>query len=57
MIIVIFVVGCFIGEAVMDVYDTWISFNGPAMGIMLVGELLWWRIRKKLVEKDESNKP
>ncbi len=49
VIIALFVAGCIIGKLVMNIYDTWLSFNVPAIGILAVGELLWFRlIRKKL---------
>jgi len=54
--IIIFVIASFVGKAAMDSYHTWTSFNVPAIGLLVVGELLWWRIRKKLVDKNESNK-
>lgn len=47
--IVLFSIGCYIGKLLMDKYGTWISFNGPAIGILLAGEALWWKIRKWLM--------
>lgn len=42
-------VGCFAGKLVMDrVSDTILGFNGPAIGILVVGELIWSQIRKTL---------
>lgn len=38
----------FIGKLFMDKYDTWISFNGPAIGILVAGEAMWRKIRKRL---------
>ena len=52
--IVLFVVACIIGKMMLMRYDTWVSFNAPAIGVLSVGELIWWRIRKKLVEKNEN---
>ncbi len=51
VVIVLMTIGCFVGKYVMDnVSDTWIGFNGPALGILAVGELIWWRVRKLLIE-------
>lgn len=43
---ILFILGCVVGKIVMNIYDTWISFNGPAIGIVLIGELLWWMLRR-----------
>ncbi len=52
VVIVLFIVACVAGKVVMiHVSDTWIGFNGPAIGILAVGELVWWRIRKRLIKK------
>lgn len=37
-------------------YDTWLSFNGPALGVLAAGGLIWWRIRKKPVENNDKEK-
>lgn len=49
VVIVLFIIGCLVGKIVMKKYDTWISFNGPAIGIVVIGELAWLKIRKKLL--------
>ena len=55
VVIVLFIVGCIVGKLVMvHVSDTWIAFNGPAIGILAVGELIWWRARKKILKKWEE---
>lgn len=47
--IVLITLGCIVGKLVMEnVADTWIAFNGPALGIFGIGELIWWRISKRL---------
>lgn len=47
--IVLVSVGCFIGKlATEKIADTWIAFNGPAIGIIVIGELVWWRISKRI---------
>ena len=56
VVIVLFIIGCLIGKLVMIRYDTWISFNGPALGVLAIGGLIWWRIRKWLIKKWESGK-
>lgn len=54
--ILLFVVGCIAGK-IMMIYasDTWIAFNGPAIGILAIGELVWWRIRKNIKKKWEED--
>ena len=52
--VVLFVFGCIVGKLVMIRYDTWLSFNGPAIGILAIGELIWWRLRKRLIRKWED---
>ena len=54
--ILIFVVGCIAGK-VMMIYasDTWLAFNGSALGILTTGELIWWRIRKNIKKKWEED--
>ena len=54
--IVLFIIGCVAGKLMM-VYasDTWLSFNGPALGVLIIGEVVWWRIRKKLIQKWEED--
>lgn len=47
--IVLYVVGCAIGKLAMNVIDSWISFNGSAIGILLVGELLWLKVFRKAI--------
>lgn len=50
--IVLFIIGCVAGK-LMTIYasDTWFSFNAPAIGILFIGELIWWRVRKRLIKK------
>lgn len=39
--------GCLAGKIVMDrVSDTILGFNGPAIGILVIGETFWLKIRK-----------
>ena len=54
--ILLFVIGCVAGK-IMMIYasDTWIAFNGPAIGILAIGELVWWRIRKNIKKKWEED--
>lgn len=49
----VFVVGCLIGKHLNDQYGTWISYNGPAIGVLLVGELAWYFIRSLLKWKSK----
>lgn len=53
---VLFIIGCVAGKLMM-VYasDTWLSFNGPVLGALIIGEVVWWRIRKKLIKKWEED--
>ena len=44
--------GCITGKAVMNkVSNTILGFNIPAIGILVVGELVWIKIRRKLQER------
>lgn len=36
--------------------DTWIALNGPVLGTLAVGELLWWRVRKRVIQKMRKGK-
>lgn len=53
--IVLFIIACIVGKLVMEKHDTWISFNGPAIGVLAVGELIWWRVRKRLAMRNEES--
>ena len=35
----LFTIGCIVGKLVMMQYDTWLSFNGPAIGVFAIGEI------------------
>ena len=52
----LFVVGCIAGK-IMMIYasDRWIAFNGPAIGILAIGELVWWWIKKIIKKKWEED--
>ena len=54
IVCILFTIGCFVGKQVMNTYNTWIAFNGPALGVLIIGELVWWRIRKSLIKKWEN---
>lgn len=56
IVIGLFFAGCFIGKLAMHRYDTWISFNCLALGVLMIGELNWWRFRKKQVKKWKEDK-
>ncbi len=54
--IVLFIIGCVAGKLMMVyVSDTWFSFNGSALGVLITGELVWWRIRKIRIKKWEED--
>lgn len=56
VVIVLFFVACFTGKYVMTyVSDPWLGFTCPAIGVLAVGELVWWRIRKRLNKKWEED--
>ena len=56
IVCILFTIGCFVGKFVTEnVADTWFSFNGPAIGVLIIGELIWWRVRKKLKKKWEED--
>lgn len=49
VVIVLFILACAVGKLVMTyVADTSIGFNGSALGIPAVGELIWFYVRRKL---------
>jgi sugar phosphate permease len=51
----LFIIGCVAGKLMMVyVSDTWVAFNGPAIGVLIIGEVVCWRIRKKLIKKWEA---
>ena len=55
IVCILFTIGCFVGKLVMEnVADTWIAFNGPALGILALGELTWLWVRKSLIKKWEN---
>ena len=55
VVAVLFTAGCVAGKLVMEnVTDTLIAFNGPALGILGIGELVWWRIRKRIVNRHDK---
>ncbi len=45
------IISCTVGKLVMNVHDSWLGFNGPVLGIMGIGGLIWWGVRKKLLDK------
>lgn len=51
IIMILLIIGLIAGKLVMGRYDTWIAFNGTAIGIVAVGELIWWRVKKHLLKK------
>ena len=55
VVCVLFLLGGFVGKLVTEnMGDTWFSFNGPTLGILIIGELIWWRVRKSLIKKWED---
>ncbi len=44
-------IACIVGKLIMNVHDTWLGFNGPVLGIMGIGGLVWWKIRKIIYGK------
>ncbi len=49
--IILFEVGCMIRKLVMNTYDTWLSFNGLAIGVLVIGELVWWEAKTNFSKK------
>ena len=45
--IVLFVIACFIGKIVLNRYNTLWTFSVAAILIVIVGEFVWWTVRKK----------
>lgn len=51
VIVVLLIISCLLGKISMNYFgDTWIAFNGPALGTLAVG-VLWMVIRKRLIKK------
>lgn len=52
--VLLFMLGCIAGKIVMTaVADTWLAFNGPAVGIFITSEFVWWRVKKILKKKED----
>ncbi len=43
---ILIIIACIVGKLVMNVHDTWLGFNGPVLGILGIGGLVWLKIRK-----------
>lgn len=54
--IILFIIACFVGKTMMNIYDTWVAFNGSALGVLGLGELIWWLIREYIINKKWFNK-
>lgn len=53
--IIIFMLACFFGKISMAYFgDIWIAFNVSAFGTLVIGEIVWWRVRKKIAKKWEN---
>ena len=48
VLIVLFFLGCAIGKLITD---NWFVFNGIVIGIIFVCDIIWQRLRKKLVKR------
>ena len=56
VVVFLFIIGCVVGKLIMKyASDSWIAFNGPALGIFIIGELIWCRIRKRIKKKWEED--
>lgn len=53
---ILFIIACFVGKTMMEAYGTWAAFNGSAFGILGLGELIWWLLRKYIIDKKWSDK-
>lgn len=55
--IVLFTIACVLGKFSMNCFGgSFLSFNIPAVGIISLGETIWWIIRKRIFQKkDERN--
>lgn len=53
-VIVLFVVGCFLWKLCMSYDNARLAFDAPALGIFAIGELVWWRVRKRIVKRIED---
>lgn len=45
---ILFFVGDYVGKYFLDIYDTWFSFNGPALSIFIFGESIWFFVTKRI---------
>ena len=54
--IILFIVGCFLGKCIMNYHDTWFAFNGPALAVLVIGEMVWWGVRKIIYRKLEEKR-
>lgn len=49
------IVSCLTGKLMMDRVDnSLLSFNVPAIGVLVVGELIWLKVRGKLQENRDK---
>lgn len=53
----LFISGCITSKFFIErVEDTWFMFNGPALSVLVIGEMIWWKIRKKIIAGWDSQK-
>ena len=46
VVVTIFTGACVVGKELMN--GSWIGFNGPVLGILALGVLGWWMIRREI---------
>lgn len=51
----LFLIACLLGKLCMNRFgDIWITFNGPALGTLALGGIVWRQIRKLIKRKLDS---
>lgn len=60
VLIALAIIGCMVGSFVMNNFsNTMLGFNGPAIGVLAIGELIWMKVRsilQKCWDKQESQR-
>ena len=52
IVVALYFFGCLVGKLAMEHFgSSWIAFNGPAIGLLAVGELIWFFVRKRLIKR------
>ena len=55
VIIALIFFGCVLGKLGAERYGSVISLNGSMIGVLLIGEFIWYRVKKWLIKKWEED--